>query len=106
MATLPTDPATGASSGNKPGPSPHVRATPRRWPPQPWWLVFLVVMAVNYRGTRVFFREPSSITVPCTFFKAHVDAGNVGDVMSDAIQKSDRSSRDTVDRPNRECIQR
>ena len=40
MATLPTNPATGAPSGNKPGPSPHAPASPRRWPPQPWWLVF------------------------------------------------------------------
>ena len=74
MATLPTDPATAAPGGNKPGLSPHLRATPRRWPSQPWWLVFLVLMAVNYLATRVFFREPSSITVPYTFFKAQVDA--------------------------------
>src|SRR4029450_10789656 len=88
MAPLPTAPAPGAPSGNKPGPPPHVRATPGRWPPQPWWLLFLVLMAVNYLATRVFFREPSSITVPYTFFKAQVDAGNVGDVTSvgDAIQ--------------------
>ena len=88
MATLPTDPATAAPSGNKPGPSPHGPASPRRWPPQPWWLVFLVLVTVNYLGKRVFFREPSSITVPYTFFKAQVDAGNVEDVTSvgDAIQ--------------------
>ena len=45
-------------------------------------------MTVNYLATRVFFREPSSITVPYTFFKAQVDAGNVADVTSvgDAIQ--------------------
>src|SRR4029453_2871429 len=88
MATLPTDPATAAPSGNKPGPSPQVPGSPRRWPPQPWWLVFLVLMAVNYLGTRVFFREPSSITIPYTFFKEQVDSGNVEDVTSvgDSIQ--------------------
>src|SRR4029453_8576435 len=88
MATLPTDPAMAAPSGTKPGPSPHVPARPRRWPPQRWWLVFLVLMAVNYLGTRVFFGELSSITVPYTFFKAQVDAGNVENVTSvgDGIQ--------------------
>ena len=87
MANTPTDVAPAAPSGHKPGPSPHLPANPRRWPPQPWWLVFLVLMIVNYVGTRVFFREASSITVPYTFFKAQIDAGNVEDVTSvgDAI---------------------
>ena len=88
MATNPTDTPPAAPSGSKPGPSPHAPASARRWPPQPWWLVFLVLMTVNYVGTRVFFREASSIIVPYTFFKAQVDAGNVEDVTSvgDAIQ--------------------
>ena len=87
MANTPTNIAPAAPSGHKPGPSPHAPANPRRWPPQPWWLVFLVLMIVNYVGTRVFFREASSITVPYTFFKAQIDAGNVEDVTSvgDAI---------------------
>ena len=87
MANTPTNIAPAAPSGHKPGPSPHAPANRRRWPPQPWWLVFLVLMIVNYVGTRVFFREASSITVPYTFFKAQIDAGNVEDVTSvgDAI---------------------
>jgi cell division protease FtsH len=87
MANLSIDkPATAPGSGpSRPSPAP---AGGRRWPPQPWWLVFFVLMAVNYLGTRFLFREPPSITVPYTFFKAQVDAGNVADVTSvgDAIQ--------------------
>ena len=88
MANNPTDIPPAAPSGSKPGLSPHAPASARRWPPQPWWLVFLVLMTVNYVGTRVFLREASSIIVPYTFFKAQVDAGNVEDVTSvgDAIQ--------------------
>src|SRR6476659_6268166 len=88
MANNPTDTPPAAPSGSKPGLSPHAPASARRWPPQPWWLVFLVLLTVNYVGTRVFFREASSIVVPYTFFKAQVDAGNVEDVTSvgDAIQ--------------------
>ncbi|HXC51451.1 MAG TPA: ATP-dependent zinc metalloprotease FtsH [Candidatus Limnocylindrales bacterium] len=45
--------------------------------PQPWWLVFLVVMLVNYLVRLAFFPEPASIEVPYTFFKQQVVAGNV-----------------------------
>ena len=45
-------------------------------------------MLGNYVVTRVFFPEPSSITIPYTFFKQQVEAGNVEDVTSvgDSIQ--------------------
>jgi cell division protease FtsH len=58
--------------------------------PQPWWLIFLVLMAANYLLTRVFFSEPSSITVSYTFFKKQVEAGNVDYVTSagDSIRGS------------------
>ena len=67
------------------------RGFPRaRWRPQPWWLIFLVLMMANYLLMRVFFPEPSSITIPYTFFKKQVEAGNVEDVTSvgDSIQGS------------------
>ena len=57
-------------------------------PPQSWWLIFLVLMVANYALTRVFFPEPTAITIPYTFFKQQVGAGNVESVTSvgDAIQ--------------------
>ena len=53
----------------------------------------LVGLAVNYLVMRVFFPEPSSITVPYTFFKQQVKAGNVEDVTSvgDSIQGTFKS---------------
>ena len=60
----------------------------RSWRPQPWWVIFLLVMIANYAATQLFFPEPSSITIPYTFFKKQVEAGNVEDVTSvgDSIQ--------------------
>jgi cell division protease FtsH len=40
-------------------------------------MVFLVVMAANYLLTRACFPEPPSLTIPYTFFKQQVEAGNV-----------------------------
>src|SRR4029450_6590722 len=59
-----------------------------RWRPQPWWVIFLLFMIANYVATRLFFPAPSSITIPYTFFKKQVEAGNVEDVTSvgDSIQ--------------------
>jgi len=56
--------------------------------PKPWWLIFLALMMANYLLVRVFFPEPSSITIPYTFFKKQVQTGNVRDVTSegDSIQ--------------------
>jgi cell division protease FtsH len=47
-----------------------------------------VLLAGNYVAAQLFFPEPSSITVPYTFFKQQVEAGNVADVTSvgDSIQ--------------------
>ena len=53
-----------------------------RWRPQPWWLILLVLLSANYVAAQLFFPEPSSITVPYTFFKQQVEAGNVEDVTS------------------------
>lgn len=51
-------------------------------------MIFLVLMIANYVATQLFFPEPSSITIPYTFFKKQVEAGNVQDVTSvgDSIQ--------------------
>ena len=90
MANLPTGdagvrPSNGGSQTSKdatPG-KPRLR-------PQLWWLIFAVLMIGNYVVTRVFFPEPSSITIPYTFFKQQVAAGNVEEITSvgDSIQGS------------------
>ena len=69
-------------------------ASGRRRRPQPWWLLFLVVLSANYLVAQLFFPEPSSITIPYTFFKQQVEAGNVADVTSvgDSIQGSFKSN--------------
>jgi len=75
------------------GPLKDAKKAPSRqlrlWP-QPWWVIFLVLVVANHVLVRLFFPEPSSITIPYSFFKAQVDAGNVGDVTSvgDSIQGS------------------
>jgi len=59
----------------------------RMWP-LPWWVIFLILLMANQVLIRVFFPEPSSITIPYTFFKKQVGAGNVGDIttVGDSIQ--------------------
>jgi cell division protease FtsH len=61
----------------------------RTWP-LPWWVIFLILLMANHLLIRVFFPEPSSITIPYTFFKKQVEAGNVGNVTTagDSIQGS------------------
>ena len=75
-----------SSSGTKA--SKDAAAGAQRWRLQPWWPIFLVIMLANYVVTQVFFREPSSIAIPYSFFKQQVEAGNVEDVTSvgDSIQ--------------------
>jgi cell division protease FtsH len=58
------------ASPRAPSPAPNLR-------PRPWWMLFLVVMATNFLLMRACFPEPASITVPYTFFKQQVEAGNV-----------------------------
>ena len=52
------------------------------WQRQPLWLIFLTVMIANYVMAHLFFPASSSITVPYTFFKQQVQAGNVENVSS------------------------
>jgi len=86
MANSPNDNALAPPSNGRPKASKEGSGRPR-WRPQPWWVIFLLVMIANYMGTQLFF-QPSSITVPYTFFKQQVEAGNVEDVTSvgDSIQ--------------------
>jgi cell division protease FtsH len=81
MATLPSDTGTAGRTG---GPSRASKgsATGAAKRPQPWWLVFLVVLLANYLGMQFFFPEPTAITIPYTFFKSQIEAGNVADVTS------------------------
>jgi len=92
MANLPTGdagvrpPNGGPKTAKEPPGKPRLR-------PQLWWLIFAVLMIGNYVVTRVFFPEPSSITIPYTFFKQQVAAGNVDEITSvgDSIQGNFRA---------------
>ncbi|TMA42058.1 MAG: cell division protein FtsH, partial [Deltaproteobacteria bacterium] len=78
---------TSAPSGGTPAKRPE-DGRQRRIRPQPWWLTFLVVMALNWALMRVLAPEPSYVNIPYTLFKEQVQAGNVDEVTSqgDAIQ--------------------
>lgn len=52
------------------------------FPPQRWWALFVVLLATNYLAMRLFYPEPSSITISYTYFKQQVAAGNVQHVTS------------------------
>jgi cell division protease FtsH len=86
MANPPSN-APGPPNNGLPKASKEGSGRPQ-WRPQPWWVIFLLVMIANYVATQLFFPEPSSITIPYTFFKKQVEAGNVEDVTSvgDSIQ--------------------
>ncbi len=45
-------------------------------------MILLAIVIANYFLNRAFFAEPSSITIPYTFFKRQVEAGNVTEVTS------------------------
>ena len=87
MANRPND-VTAPPSSSQTKASKDAAAGAQRWRLQPWWPIFLVIMLANYVATQVFFREPSSIAIPYSFFKQQVEAGNVEDVTSvgDSIQ--------------------
>ena len=93
MANPPTNRAAAPASGGHPKSSKEAAPGQPRLRPQLWWLIVLALMLGNYVVTRVFFPEPSSITIPYTFFKQQVAAGNVETVSSvgDSIQGSFRT---------------
>ena len=88
MASLPTGEMTARPPGGLPNTPKDAVPGPPSMRPKPWWLIFLVLMMANYLLVRVFFSEPSSITIPYTVFKKQVQTGNVQDVTSvgDSIQ--------------------
>ena len=78
MTNLPPDRAAPTAPNGR----PKHAADRAPWQPQPWWLIFVVLMIANYLLAQVFFPAPPSITIPYTFFNAQVEAGNVADVTS------------------------
>ncbi len=82
-ATPPAGGKANQASPGAPSPTPNLR-------PRPWWMLFLAVMATNLLLMRACFPEPPSITVPYTFFKQQVEAGNVVSVtgVGDSIRGS------------------
>ncbi len=88
MANPLTDKAAGGSAGDGAKSSKDAASGRRPLRPQPWWLIFLLVVTANYVARRVFFPEPPSMVVSYTFFKKQVEAGNVENVTSagDAIR--------------------
>jgi len=75
MANLETGNTAARPSG---GPPKSSKDSPSGRPPvrpRSWWLIFLVLMMANYLLMPVLFPEPSSITIPYTFFN---EAGHGG----------------------------
>jgi len=90
MANPRADNAAAPPSDNRPKDSKEAASGRPRLRPQSWWVIFLAFMIVNYVVTRVFFPEPSAVTIPYTLFKQQVEAGNVAAISSvgDAIEGS------------------
>jgi cell division protease FtsH len=90
MAHPPIDGAAAPRPDGRPNPSQDAASGRPPWRPQPWWMLLFVFLISNYLVTRVFSPEPSAITIPYTFFKKQVEAGNVGNVTSvgDSIRGS------------------
>ena len=76
MKNPPNSDAPAAPNNGRPKASKEGTGRSRRLS-QPWWVIFLLVLSVNYVATQLFFSESSSITIPYTFFKMQVEAGNV-----------------------------
>ena len=80
-----TNPSIGKAPPPSKAPPTGSKDTPagaRRMWPQPWWLIAMAILIVNYVLTRMFSPESTAITVPYTFFKQQVEAGNVESVTS------------------------
>jgi cell division protease FtsH len=81
MANLPSESGTAGRAGGPSAPS-KAAATGFLKRPRPWWLIFLVVLLANYLAMQFLFPEPTAITIPYTFFKSQIEAGNIADVTS------------------------
>lgn len=85
-------PVSGKQPGNedlqRSAPSERVRrdssaGNPGSLPPRRIWLVFLLVLVLNYIVMRVFYPgENDPVTIPYTAFKAQVEQGNVTSIYS------------------------
>ena len=82
MANLVTGAAQQHPPGGRPGDSKASSPGRPGMRPQPWWLIIVGLMMANYLLMPVLFPEPASITIPYTFFKKQVAAGNVEGVTS------------------------
>src|SRR5262249_16938879 len=76
--------APGSAAANRESRTPP----PPKLQPRPWWLTFLILLAINWMLMRLFLPQPSYLNIPYTFFKQQVEADNVADVISegDAIK--------------------
>jgi cell division protease FtsH len=90
MANPPTNNTVAPPSDGRSNSSKEATTGRPRLNPPIWGLIFLLIMMANYMVTRVFFAEPPSMTIPYTFFKQQVEAGNVDVITSvgDSIQGS------------------
>jgi len=77
MANQPTQDPTGAPRTSKEAASKEAGRRAPNVRPQPWWMIVMIVVTANFLLMRSCFPEPSSITIPYTFFKQQVEAGNV-----------------------------
>jgi cell division protease FtsH len=66
---------------------------PRPWRGRGFWIVLILMLALNYALGAAFAPGPARTSVPYSFFRAQVQAGNVADVESrnDEIQGSFRN---------------
>ena len=77
--TVPSRPAPGGT-GSRPsrGPRPSSQLPGRRA-----WLIFLIILAVNYLAMRLLVPNPEApLTIPYTTFKEQVEQGNVDAIYS------------------------
>jgi cell division protease FtsH len=74
-------------SGSAPPGSPDRERADAKGPPKlrprPWWLLFIVILIANWLLMRTLSPAPGYISIPYTFFKVQVQAGNVKDVVSE-----------------------
>ena len=82
MASTSMDKGGSATADRGPSATKAPTGWRRHWRAQPWWVIFLALMAINYLVSRVFFPEPNSLTVPYSFFKAQLEAGNIDTLTS------------------------
>ncbi|HET9513444.1 MAG TPA: ATP-dependent metallopeptidase FtsH/Yme1/Tma family protein, partial [Gemmatimonadales bacterium] len=76
--TQPTDPGTGGPPGEPARKAPP----PMAMPPRRSWLVFLLILIVNFLLMRYLFPRAEEAKVPYTLFKQEITRGNVEKIYS------------------------